>query len=126
MDTTVQPIQTQTRNLKLIKKQRYLKLSQKFPEEKQQLLEEKDADNIRKVLCKLFIQWFENLICVDRSTESTVLVRSGYSFVAVEVKVYKYNRLGSQFVLFSLDRVLMFPLTLSWENKTNCSPKISH
>ena len=82
MDTT-----TQTRNLKLIKKHRYLKLSQKFPEEKQQLLEEKDADNIRKVLCKLFIRWFENLICVDRSTESTVLVRSGYSFVAVEVKV---------------------------------------
>ena len=78
---------TQTRNLKLIKKHRYLKLSQKFPEEKQQLFEEKDADNIRKVLCKLFIRWFENLICVDRSTESTVLVRSGYSFVAVEVKV---------------------------------------
>ena len=53
MDTT-----TQTRNLKLSKKQRYLKLSQKFPEEKQQLLEEKDADNIRKVLCKSFIRWF--------------------------------------------------------------------
>ena len=45
----------------------------------------------------------ENLICVDRSTESTVLVRPGYSFVAVEVKVYKYNRLGNQFVLFSLE-----------------------
>ena len=40
------------------KKQRFLKLSQKFPEEKQQLVEEKDADNIRKVLCKSFIQWF--------------------------------------------------------------------
>ena len=26
------------------------------------------------------------------STESTVLVRSGYSFVAVEVKVEKYNK----------------------------------
>ena len=32
------------------KKQRFLKLSQKFPEEKQQLVEEKDADNVRKVL----------------------------------------------------------------------------
>ena len=32
------------------KKQRFLKLSQKFPEEKQQLAEEKDADNMRKVL----------------------------------------------------------------------------
>ena len=32
------------------KKQRLLKLSQKFPEEKQQLVEEKDADDIRKVL----------------------------------------------------------------------------
>ena len=31
-------------------KQRFLKLSQKFPEEKQQLVEEKDADNMRKVL----------------------------------------------------------------------------
>ena len=43
------------------KKQRFLKLSQKFPEEKQQLVEEKDADNIRKVLCKSFIQWFWEL-----------------------------------------------------------------
>ena len=34
------------------KKQRYLKLSQIG---KQQLVEEKDADNIRKVLCKSFI-----------------------------------------------------------------------
>ena len=36
------------------KKQRF----SKFPEEKQQLVEEKDADNIRKVLFKPFIQWF--------------------------------------------------------------------
>ena len=27
-------------------------------DEKQQLVEEKNADNIRKVLCKSFIQWF--------------------------------------------------------------------
>ena len=41
----------QTRSLKLLKKQG-------FSEEKQQLVEEKDAENIRKVLCKSFIQWF--------------------------------------------------------------------
>ena len=29
-----------------------------IPEEKRQLVEEKDANNIRKVLCKSFIQWF--------------------------------------------------------------------
>ena len=40
------------------KKQRFLKLSKKFPEEKQQLVEENDADNVGKVLCKSFIQWF--------------------------------------------------------------------
>ena len=37
------------------KKQRF---SQVIPEEKQQLVEEKDVDNIRKVLFKPFIQWF--------------------------------------------------------------------
>ena len=36
------------------KKQQFLS----YPEEKQQLVEEKDADNIRKVLCKSFFQWF--------------------------------------------------------------------
>ena len=30
----------------------------KFPEEKQQLVEETDADSKRKVLCESFIQWF--------------------------------------------------------------------
>ena len=40
------------------KKQPFLKLSKKFPEEKQQLVEENDADNVGKVLCKSFIQWF--------------------------------------------------------------------
>ena len=40
---------------------RNLKLKTIFkviPEEKQQLVQEKDADNMRKVLCKSFIQWF--------------------------------------------------------------------
>ena len=35
---------------------------------------------------------FENYICVVINTKSTVLVHSGYSFVAVEVKVWKYNK----------------------------------
>ena len=68
--------------------------------EKQQLVEEKDADIIRKVLCNSFSQWFwelnnlilkttelRQIICVLVSTKSTVLIRSGYSYVAVEVKV---------------------------------------
>ena len=47
----------------------------------------RDAENIRKVLCKSFIQWFWELNCILISTKSTVLIRSakGYSFVAVEV-----------------------------------------
>ena len=50
---------TQTLRLKRsqqAKKQRFSKLV--IPEEKQQLLEEKDADNIRKALCKSFIERF--------------------------------------------------------------------
>ena len=40
------------------KKQPFLKLSQKFPvEEKQQLVEEKDAEDSTFV-CKSFIEWF--------------------------------------------------------------------
>ena len=31
------------------------------PEEKRQLVEEKDADNIRKILCRSFILWFWEL-----------------------------------------------------------------
>ena len=40
------------------KKQQFSKLTQKFPEEKPKLVEEKDEDNIRKVLCTSFIQLF--------------------------------------------------------------------
>ena len=49
-------------------------------------MEDKDADSIGKVLCKSFSS-FENYVCVVISIDSTVLVRSGYSFVAVEVKL---------------------------------------
>ena len=79
---------TTTPNMKpQAKKQRFLKLSKKFPEEKQQLVEENDADNIRKVLCKSFIQWFRELKVCCYKYKVDCLLRSGYSFVAVEVKV---------------------------------------
>ena len=55
-----------------------------MPEEKQQLVEENDADNIRKVLV-IYSVLLRIFILIR--TESTVLIRSGYSFVAVEVKV---------------------------------------
>ena len=48
---------TQTWSLKL-KEATIFKV---IPEEKQQLLEEEDADKIRKVLCKWFIDWFWEL-----------------------------------------------------------------
>ena len=63
---------------------------------------------------------FKNYIFVVISTESTVLVLSGYSFVAVEVKVYKYNKtlnvrsLGKP-ASFVFPRVLMFLSTSSRE-----------
>ena len=54
-------------------------------------MEENDADNIRKVLGKSFIQWFSelNYLCsyIKVPSRLHVLIRSGYSFVAVEVKV---------------------------------------
>ena len=62
------------------------------------------------------------------STKSAVLIRSGYSFVAVEVEVKKYNKtlnvrsLGKP-VWFGFPRVPMFPVTSSRENKTNCFPR---
>ena len=46
-------------------------------------------------------------MCVGLSTESTVLLRSDYSFVAVEVKAYTKHLMsgpsGNQLVLFSLE-----------------------
>ena len=47
---------TQARSLKV--KTTIFKI---IPEEKQQLMEEKDADAIRELLCKSFIQWFWQL-----------------------------------------------------------------
>ena len=35
-----------------------IKVIQEVSKKKQQLVEENDADNTRKVLCKSFIQWF--------------------------------------------------------------------
>ena len=49
-------------------------------------MEEKDADQGKYFVNHSF-SGFKNQICVVISTEKTVLVRSGYSFVAIEVKV---------------------------------------
>ena len=67
-------------------------------------------------------------MCVVLSTESTVLLRSDYSFVAVEVKAYNKTlnvRSLEKPVSFVFPRVLMFPSTLSRETsglsgKQNC------
>ena len=67
---------TQTRSLK-----RKATIFKVIPLEKQQLVEEKDADNIKKVwkvLCKSFISGLRIKVVL------TVLVLSGYSFVAAE------------------------------------------
>ena len=52
-------------------------------------MEEKDANNIRKVhdLVNHSFNGLKNKLCVVIGTKSTVLVRFGYSFVAVKVKV---------------------------------------
>ena len=62
-----------------------------IPEEKQQLLEEKDADNMRKVLCTSFIEWLWelNLCCYEYRVDFFGSLR--LFFVAVEVKVWKQN-----------------------------------
>ena len=62
------------------------------------------------------------------STESTVLVRYGYSLVTVEVKVEKYNKTLN---VRSLGKPVSFVFSLSpdvmhqdsRENKTNCFPR---
>ena len=50
-------------------------------------MEEKDAENIKKYFVNHSFRGFENQICVVITAESTVMVRFGYSLVAVEVKV---------------------------------------
>ena len=46
-----------------------------IPEGKQQLVEEKDADNIRKLLFKSFIKWFSELnLCSYKTLISTSLL----------------------------------------------------
>ena len=42
-------------------KPKSIRIFKDTPEEKQRLVEEKNADNIRKVLCKSLIQWFWEL-----------------------------------------------------------------
>ena len=119
--------------------------SKVIPEGKQQLVEEKDADNIRKVLFKSFIKWFSELnLCSYKtliSTESTVLIRSAsaYFFCCcwrtlkwksrnIRKHLMSSGPLGNQLVLFSLES-WCFPRQSqgkhqdSGENKTNCFPQ---
>ena len=73
---------TQTWNLKLKRNNLVI------PEKKQQLVEETDADNMRKVLCKSFIKWFWELnLCCYKYRVNYFGSQAGYSFVGVEVKV---------------------------------------
>ena len=94
------------------KKQRFLKLSQKFPEEKQQLVEEKDADNIRKVLCKSFIQWFWELNLCSYKNRVDCFDSLRLSVMLLSLLKWKSSNItknlmsgpsGNQLVLFSLD-----------------------
>ena len=94
-------------------------------EEKQQLLEEKDADNMRKVLYKSFIQWLWelNLCCYKYRVDCFGSLRLFFCCCWSE----SLDSLGNQSVLFSLES-WCFPQFRrgkhkdSWENKTNCFP----
>ena len=102
------------------KKQRFLKLSKKFPEEKQQLVEENDADNIRKVLCKSFIQrfWEWNLCCYKYRVDCLGSLRlfscCCWSESLEYNKTLNVRSLGKP-VNFVSPWVLMFPSTSSRE-----------
>ena len=73
------------------------------PRRKQQLVEKKDADNVRKVLCKSFIKWFRelNLCCYK----------------------YRVGCFGSLRLFFGCFRLRLGKHQDSWENKTNCFPR---
>ena len=118
------------------KKQRFLKLSQKFPEEKQQLVEEKDADNIRKVLCKSFIQWFWelNLCCYKYRVDCF----GSFSFAPVILLLllkWKSRNItkhlmsdpsGNQLVLFSLESWCFPRLCLGKHQDSRVNKTVSH
>ena len=106
-----------------------------IPEEKQQLAEEKDADNIRKVLCKSFIQWLWelNLCCYKYRVDCFGSLRLFFCCYWSEISrnITKHTMSGSsgnQLILFSLEFWCFSRLRLgkhqdSRENKTNCFPR---
>ena len=110
------------------KKERFFQLSQKFPEEKQQPVEEKGADNIRKVLCKSFIQWFRELNVLLWVPSRLFWFATVILWLLLKWKSRNTTKhlmsgpSGNQLVLF-------FPLSPdvmhqdSRENKTNCFPR---
>ena len=68
---------------------------QVIPEQKQQLVVEKDADNMRKVLCKSFIRFYRVFshdvtaaILVSQNNETAAMLVSQTSPVRVELLSY--------------------------------------
>ena len=93
-----------------------------IPEEKQQLVEEKHADSIRKVLCKSFIQWFWelNLCCYKYRGDCFDLLR--LFLLLLKRKSRKITKhltsgpSGNQLVLFSLESRCFLRLRLGKQN----------
>ena len=114
---------------------------QVIPEEKQQLVEEKDADNIRKVLFKSFIQWFWELNLCSYKYRVVLFwfafLLSVFFCCCWSTLKWKSRNItkhlmsgpwGNQLVLFSLEcccfpRLRLWNHQDSWENKTNCFPR---
>ena len=95
------------------KKQRFPNLI--ISEERQQLVEEKDADNMRKVLCKSLIQWFWELnLCSYKNRVNCFDSHRLSVFFCCCFSMLKWNSRnitkhlmsgpsGNQLVLFSLE-----------------------
>ena len=97
---------------------------QVMPEEKQHLVEENDADSVRKVLCKSFIQWFYSFSFVFFCCCWSTLKWKSRNIT----KHLMPGPSGNQLVLFSLESWCLPRLRLgkhqdSRENKTNCFPR---
>ena len=115
---------TQTRSLEL---KTILKV---IPEEKQQLVQEKDANNVRKVLCKSFLHWFWELNLwsykcrVDcfgsfRLFDLLLLLKWKSRNMTKKLNV---RSLGKP-VSFVFPRVLMIPSGLSGKQNYTCFPR---
>ena len=93
-----------------------------IPEEKQQLVEEKHADSIRKVFCKSFIQWFWelNLCCYKYRGDCFDSLR--LFLLLLKWKSRKITKhltsgpSGNQLVLFSLESRCFLRLRLGKQN----------